>query len=804
MIRNYFKIAVRHLWKKKIYFFINVSGMAIALTCMVLSILYFKNERSFDLFHKNSPHLFRINTTYADNKTGLIERTGGTGQVQGPAFKRQIPEIQDYVRIFGGDIKENVKSSDKAFSLGAVFVDSSFFNVFTFPLLSGDPNTALNNKNSIVVTEKTARKFFGTTDVRGKRLDVADTPDSLFASFIISAVVKDPPVNSSIQFDIIIPFSYLQTMFNDNNWLNAYLGTFVVVHPEADLKKVEQKFMTIHNTNAKQQLENGRHAGEFDKQTSYWLQPITDIHLHPYYSTDKSREGGSYNGSNPVYSYFLMGITLFILLMASINFININIGNSLSRAKEIGVRKIIGSNKRQIIFQFLVESSITCVAALCVALVLTQSLLPIFSQLADRQISLAALLDWKLICYFLCLLVANILCAGLYPAFILARFKPSEVLYNKIALSGRNWLGKSLIVLQFSIAIFLIISSIIYYKQMDFIRTKDLGYNPFNIVRIDIPPRRDAKTIYSLFKNELSKEPGVIQMSLEAGTDRIKIYLDNKAIVSNYRLVEQSYIPMLEIPLKEGRNFSDSYGTDKKNAVIVNESFVKVAGLKNPVGTFIQIKDWYKKQATIIGVVKDYHTGSLKERIQPVIIGINDGLEGTILLKIDKHQQKQTLAALEKIYKTAIPGSEYSYAFWDELNAKEYQQEHKWQQVIYASTGLSLLICCLGLFGLTHLSTHVRVKEIGIRKVLGASVSNIAALISKDFIKLVLIALIIAAPVAWLVMNEWLQDFAYRISINWSVFVFAGAGAIIVALTTISFQAIKAAVSNPVKSLRSE
>jgi ABC-type antimicrobial peptide transport system permease subunit len=261
---------------------------------------------------------------------------------------------------------------------------------------------------------------------------------------------------------------------------------------------------------------------------------------------------------------------------------------------------------------------------------------------------------------------------------------------------------------------------------------------------------------------------------------------------------------MLEIPVKEGRNFSDLYGTDKTNAVIVNEAFVKAAGLNNPIGTPIQIKDWFPKDATIIGVVKDYHLGSLKEIIQPEILTITDESQGTMLIKIDKQRQKQALAALEKVYKTAVPGAEYSYVFWDELNAKEYHLERKWQQIINAATLLSVLICCLGLFGLTHLATHMRVKEIGIRKVLGATVSSIASLISRDFIKLVLIAVVVASPVAWYFMNQWLQDFAYRINISWWVFVLAGVAAVFIALLTIIFQAIKAAVANPVKSLRTE
>ncbi|WP_276500545.1 ABC transporter permease [Terrimonas pollutisoli] len=797
MLYNYIKTAFRHLWKNRLYSVINILGLAVALTCVVLSILYYKYEHNFDSFHKNGSQIFRITTTYTDNKTAEIQRGAGTAQVQGPAFKAQVPEILDYVRIYGGDVMENVRSSDKAFTLGAGFADSAFFKVFSFPLLFGNPNTALSEKYSVVITEKTALKFFGTSNVIGKRLDIEDNPDSLFASFIITGVAKNPPANSSIQFDILIPFSYLQIMWDDKTWLNNYLPTFVVLHPEADLKAIQQKFLAIHNVHAKEQLEQGRKTGEFDKKTFYSLQSLTDIHLSP--------EGGFANASKPAYSLFLLGISVFILLMASINFINLSIAGSLKRAKEIGVRKISGSSKMQIIWQFLIESSIICFTALCMAIVLAQSLLPFFNQLAGGQIIFSTLLDWKLFVYFIGLLIVNILLSGLYPSYVLTRFQPKEVLYNKPALSGRNWLGKSLVVLQFSIATCLIIGSIIYYKQMDFVRTKDLGYNPHNIVRVDVPFKRDMKLVYPLIKNELAEEPGIKQMSLETHNDGSKIYIGDNVIKATYKLVEKSYISMLEIPVKQGRNFSDLYRTDQTNAAVVNEAFVKAAGLKDPIGTQVQIKDWFPREALIIiGVVNDYHRGSLKEIIQPEILCINDGSQGTVLVKVDKLRQKQALVALEKAYNTAVPGSEYNYTFWDELNAREYHKENKWKQIVNAATVLSILICCLGLFGLTHLATQMRVKEIGIRKTLGASVSNIVSLITKDFVKLIVIAVVIASPVAWFFMNKWLQDFAYRINIGWWMFALAGIIAIVIAMITVGFQAVKSAIANPVKSLRTE
>ena len=771
-------------------------GLTVALTTVVLAILYYHDEHNFDTFHKN-PGLYRITTTYIDNKTGETETHGGTGMVQGPAFQKHIPEIARYTRIYGGDVMENMKSHDKAFNVGVGFVDSTFFQVFSFPLLWGNPNTVLQNRNSIVITESTARKFFGTANAVGKRLDVEDNPDSLFYSFIVTGIAKDPPLNSSILFEALIPMSYLQIMWNDTEWMNPYLGTYVMLKPGANKKAVEQSFALIHNTYANKQMEQAADKSKLNKRAAYNLQPVTDIHLHPF---------SSYYGSSPVYSTLLLGISLFILLMASINFINLSIAGSLKRAKEIGIRKISGSSKQKIITQFLIESGIVCGSAFCLAMALSQSLLPFFNQVADKQIVFSTLSNWRLFAWFGGLLLLNILLSGLYPAFIIARFQPKKVLYNQPALSaGKNRFGKSLVVFQFALAVIFIITAVVYYQQMDYIRTKDLGYNPFNIIRIDVPPKRPMKQVYPMFKNDLANQPGIQQVSVEAIKGGIKTTLVNgKQLKATYKLVDTSYIPMLQIQLKAGRNFSTMFGTDPSNAVIVNEAFVKQAGLQgDAINTPVFIDDWVgKKTLTIVGVMKDYNQGSLKELIKPAMLSLHDGMEGTLLVKINRHNANATLASIEKAYKIAAPAAGFTYAFWDELNAREYKQEYKWQQIIYTATGLSIIICCLGLFGLAHLATRLRTKEIGIRKVLGASVTEIASHMSAGFIRLVLIAIVIAAPVAWYLMNQWLQNFAYRISINVWVFVTAAVTAILIALLTTGLQAIKAAKANPVKALR--
>lgn len=807
-MHSFLKISLRHLWHSRLYSIINIVGLAVAITCVLLAVLYWKYERSFDSFHKNNPNLYRVTTTLAENKSANPATLGGTGMVQGPAFKDGVPEIESYVRVLGGDIYNNVVAENKTLHLQPLFVDDNFFDVFTFHLLRGNPKTVLSDISSAVITESTARKFFNSIDVVGKllRLDADPSFEKLGKPLIVSGVVKDPPKNSSLQFDVLFTFKFFQLSFEDTNWLNAYLGTFVVIHPDADINVVIEKFNKTYAFHAKEQLAKNLKDYGYDPQISYGLQSMTDIHFNPLMSTTSNAEAGIINGSSPVYSYIFMGIALFILLMAAINFINISIANSLKRAKEVGVRKITGGSRRQIIFQFLNESAILCFIAFLLSLVLMNISLPLFNDLAAKQLVFSETLDTKLLAYFIIVLAAIILLTGIYPAYILSNFKPSEVLYNKQKLSGRNLLGRSLVVLQFSLAVFLLIATIIYYSQMDYIRTKDLGYNPNQIIRTGFGGDRDYKTVMRFLKNELAKEPSIKMVSVGGNGWTEDMQVDARTFKAQYKNIDENFLPILGIPLKAGRNLSPSYPADIKEGAIVNEAFVKASGIEYPVGKSIKMNRYYDStMKTIRGVVKDFHFGSLREPIKPMVMYMSElPPEGGIWVKFEKSSQKEAMAVLERIYKKALPNSVYQYDFLDELNARQYLQEQRWQQVVSIATTLSFVICCLGLFGLAHLSTSHRVKEIGIRKVLGASVSQIVALLSADFLKLVLIAFVIATPVSWLVMNKWLQDFAYRTDISWLVFVSAGLIAILIALATVSFQAIKAAIANPVKSLRTE
>ena len=804
MIFSDIKITLRHLSQNKLYSSINIFGLAIGISCVLLAVLYWKDERSFDSFHKKNPNIYRIITTIAESKGDRTHLSGGTGQVQGPAFKAGLPEVMDYVRVLGGGMASDVITDNKSMHLQILFADESFFNIFSFPLLHGNPQTVLQDMNAVVITESAAMKLFNSTDVIGKHLQMDADPSAkrLGKPMLITGVAKNILANSSIQFELLLPMKFMQLSFEDKNWLNAYLSTFVLLNPGAELNGVIQKFNSIYSLYAKDQLAENIKTYGYDPAIHYGLQPITDIHLDPL---DISMESGVVNGSSPEFSWLFMGIAVFILLMASINFINISIADSLKRAKEVGVRKISGGSRSQIIMLFLSESAILCLIAFILAVLLTILSLPVFNQLTRKQISPINSSGLQLALYFISILIAIILFACFYPAWVLSRFSAREVLYNKQKLLGRNVFGKSLIVFQFSLAVFLLIATLVYYEQMHFIRTKDLGYNPHEVIQLQIPGDRDIIPIEQFLNNELAKETEIKSLSFGGGESMYEVNCKGRHIKAIHKVIDENYLSAMGIPLMSGRNLSHLFPTDSGHAVMVNEAFVKAAGLEDPIG--VQVKtdeDFDKETKTIIGVIKDYHTGSLREPIKPMVMFMSSWYGGGILVKLEKTHLKEGLAAVEKAYKRAIPQAVYQYHFLDELNARQYEQEQRWQYIISIATALSFTICCLGLFGLAHMATYQRVKEIGIRKILGATVTQIVAVFSTGFLKMVIVAILIAGPFAWLIMNQWLRDFAYRVNMGPGIFILAGVISLSIALFAVSFQAIKAAMTNPVISLRTE
>jgi len=532
---------------------------------------------------------------------------------------------------------------------------------------------------------------------------------------------------------------------------------------------------------------------------TYFLQPYLDMHLNP----DLPATTGANNSGNPMYSYILSGIALFVLLIACINFVNLTIARSVRRAKEVGIRKVIGGERKQLIIQFLGESFFLCTIAFLFAFVLSQLLLPWFNSLANKDLSISYLLDAKLIASYIILYIITALLAGFYPALILSGYNPVQTLYGRFNISGKNYLQKSLVVLQFTLASFLIIATFIVYAQFNFLTKTDLGYDDNNLVIVN--KNNLTHTDAAIFKNELLKNPNIAGVSIknagEFGTGTKNstgstIYFTNE-------IVDENYLPLLKIPFVVGRNFSTAFPADSAQAVIVNESFVKKANWKNPIGETINMLGSSNQTYHVIGVVKDYHFASLTKKITPQLFSMN-GLYGTYYIRIKPNTAATSLKWIQKTYQQFYPMDPYSYILKNDENRKQYADVEKWKQIILFGAILTIFISCIGLFGLSVLSAEKRTKEIGIRKVLGASVQQIVRVLSMDFIKLVVIALIISSPLAYITAYKWLQNFPYRIAISWWLFASAGILVMLIALITISFQSIKAAIANPVNSLRTE
>ena len=535
--------------------------------------------------------------------------------------------------------------------------------------------------------------------------------------------------------------------------------------------------------------------------TTYFLQPYLTIHLN----TELPADNGLSNASNPMYAYLLSGIALFVLLIACINFVNLAVARSVRRSKEVGIRKVIGGDRKQLILQFLGESFFLCTIAFVLAIVLVQSLLPLFNDLSSKALSLSYLFDAKIVAGYTILYILTGLLAGFYPAFVLSGYNPVQTLYSRFQIPGKTYLQKSLVVLQFTLASFLIIATFTIYTQFNFLTTQKLGYDDSNLILINT---KDTKhTEAAIFKNELLKNPDIVGVSAKnAGYEQAAARNAVDSLIQfAYETVDENYLPLLKIPLIAGRNFSSAFPADSTQSVIVNESFVKAANWKNAIGQILKFSFDNNKIYRVIGVVKDYHFASLTEKIRPQLFTMNNNnLYGTYYIRIKPNVATASLKWIQKTLKQFYPYSPYSYTFKNDDNRKQYAEVEKWKQIILFGAILTIFISCIGLFGLSVLSAEKRTKEIGIRKVLGASVPQIVETLLTDFIKLVIIALAIASPLVYIAANKWLQNYPYRITVSWWLFASAGILVMLIALFTVSFQAIKAAMANPVKSLRSE
>jgi len=793
MLRNYFKIAFRNLWRHRVFSLINIIGLTVGMTACFLIFLYVHFELSYDKFHSKGDRIYRI---VCDIKTPTeTMHPGGPSWAVGPHLMGGFPQVEAAVRTTGDELlvrKGNIKFQE----MHSLWADSSFFEVFDFKLIKGNPHTALNEPLNIVFSESAVKKYFGDKDPIGQT--VLLTGDGFTAK--ITGVMKDIPENSMIRADMIVSMNTLTRKLNpnlDNQWGNYGNRTYVLLKPGANAKTFEKQIPAF--------LEkmNGTEMKQLNMYPTLMLEKFPDAYLHS--DRNDSNSGSIKN----VYIFSIVAV--FILLIACFNFVNLTTARSAERAKEVGIRKVVGAGRQQLTRQFIGESVLVCMIAFMLTLGIAALLLPSFNLLAGKTLSTGVFSNMKFISVLFIGSIAIGLLAGVYPALVLSSFKPVTVLKGRFATGTRGiLLRKGLVISQFTISIALIISTIIVYLQMNFMRSQDLGFSKDQMMVINSngDPARDA------FMNAVRGMPNVKAVTMSSsvpGGGNMGAYsqIQNaKGVmqIANLDLyfVDFEYLTQYNMKMAAGRTFSRSFMTDTTQAMILNEAAVKMFGYHSAQEAVGRNFDQWGRKGKIIGVVKDFHFKSLQEEIKPLSMRIEPNGCGLVSIKVSENNLPATIAAIENKWNTLIPARPFSYSFLDESFEEQYKSEQRFGKLFLNFSILAIIISCLGLLGLASYSTMQRTREIGIRKVLGATVPNIVNLLSKDFLKLVGVAVVIASPIAWYAMHKWLQDFAYRIPISWWIFVIAAAAATVIAVITVSFQAIKAAVSNPVISLRSE
>lgn len=788
MIKNYFVTAFRNLWRNKTYSIINIAGLSVGLASCMLIFLFNMDEVSYDRFNVHAAEIYRL-TIDAKSPDGQIHKFSGTGDVQGPAFKSQLPEVQAFIRIYGTDF--TVKRNNEVFDQPALYVDSNFFSVFTFPLKYGKQQYALSDPHAVVLSEETAEKYFGPGDPVGKILELK--LHNVFQPFTVTAVAKKSPQNSSVKIQMLLPQASRTVR---DGWLNFFQNTILVIKPGTDIYRLNEKINRLYLSDAESEL---RTTANKDKMT-YGLQPFLSLHT----STDYPADNGLAGASNPTYSFILTAIALFILAIACINFVNLTVAHSLRRAKEIGVRKVFGGRRMHLIIQFLGESFVLSFIAFLVAVLLAQLTLPFFNTLINKELALSYLFSWKLVVDYISIFFLTGFLAGFYPALVLSGFNPVQTLYNRTAYAGKSYLSKGLVIFQFTLATFLIIATFTIYAQFNYLMHFDLGYNPQNVISIRV--FNISKDKFTLFKTELAEVFNVQGVTADQGGRwGTEGYINGSRVFGfDVQKIDEDYLPLFQVPIIKGRNFSKAMPADSAHSVLVSEEFVKQAGWKDPIG---QTVDFFHDQRkyTVVGVVRDYHYLSLTEKLSPVLYSMKpDYPWGNIFVRIAPQHKAEVLERIQKEFKADFPLIPYQYKFKDAELAEQYDKEAKWKHIIAFAAALTIFISCIGLFGLATLSTERRKKEIGIRKILGASVEDIVRKLAADFAILTLASAAIAMPAGWWATATWLQGYPYRISISFFLFLLPTIAVLLIALATVSFRAIKAAVVNPVDSLRSE
>ena len=804
MFKNYFKIAWRNLRRNKSFSAINIFGLSIGIACCLIIMLFVQDELSYDRYNKKADRIVRV--VFRGSINGEKMKEANVMPPVAQTLKADYPEVVQATRLRTD--APLVTYDDKTFKENEfAFADSNFFQVFTLPFLKGDAKTALTQPNTLVISATTAEKYFGKKDPIGKILSFNNT------SFKITGVMKDIPANSHFHFNLIASMVTLPES-RDPSWMTSNFYTYLVLPKGYDYKKLEAKLPEEVAKYMGPQIQQafGMSLAEFNKKgngVGLFLQPLTDIHLHSDLNYDFEP------GSDIRYVYIFGAIALFMLIIACINFMNLSTAGASKRSREVGIRKVLGSLKNELVRQFLLESILLTFIALLLAVVLVYLALPVFNELSGKELNLHFKNNLFLLFGLAGFgLVVGAL-AGSYPAFYLSSFKPVTALKGKIS-AGKKSIGlrSGLVVFQFCISVILIVGTTVVYQQLKYIQNTKLGFDKDQVLVLHETGRLDKNE--AILRQQLLQDQRVENVSISGyvpvgpsnGNNNMVYTEDNSSqLVKAIKYhVDEQYIPTLDMKLEAGRNFSKDFATDS-SATIINETAAKTFGWgEKALGkTLTGFKNNQGEKITyhIIGIVKDFHFKSLHERISPLMMALGNN-SGSMIVKVKTKDITGLLASVKKEWSQFSNAALFSYSFMDDDFEATYRTEGKLSLILGIFAGLTIFIACLGLFGLVTFTAEQRTKEIGIRKVLGATVPNVVGLLSKDFLKLVIIANVISWPLAWWVMNKWLQDFAYRINISWWIFLLAGLAALLIALITVSFKAIKAALSNPVESLRTE
>ena len=803
MIKNYFKIAFRNLWKNRFFSGINILGLCIGFACSMMIVLYILDEIRFDKYHPHATKIFRVADNFTNDNGEKSELAYGMAPLAAE-LQKNFASIKSTLRIYKTDGQLETPAKEKVFVEDKIlFADSMFFDFFKYAFMEGNAAAALQNPFSLVLTKKLALKYFGPQPALGKTLRYKD--DEGVYLFTVTGVVDETKVKSHLDFDVLGSMASLRTIMPwFENWDYPPVYTYIMTNEAADYTALAPAIKTINKKILRKDLIANH---------EFQLQPLGSIHLQSH------REGELKPNNDSTYLYVFGAIALLVLLIASVNFMNMSIAGAIVRKKEIGVRKSFGAQRGKLITQFLSESLVLTAIAFVLGLVLVKLALPVFNQFLGRNISFVHFLNWPVILSLAAIIMLVTLVSGGYPAFLLSSFKPSAVLKDaQPTIFSRTSLQKGLVVFQFVISSLLITSAIVVYYQLNFMKNKKLGFQKEHVVVVALRDMQNQVN-YEPLKQRWLQNPAIKSITGSSGVPTKEGLHDFKvkpkqAAVDSFEIltltVDHDFVKTYGMEIVAGRDFSKNFTSDTSSAFLINESAAKLFGWQDPVNREINLEYYFNrrinKTGTVVGVVKDFHYHSLRKKIDPLVLHIVPAsyYYDYLSVKVSSDDIPSVIAFLKKEWTAYNSSRAFEYSFLDDYFTQLYRSENRFGDILLFFSLLAISIACVGLFALVAFVCRQRTKEVGIRKVLGASVGNITALLSKDFLKLVLLAVVIATPVSWFAISKWLQDFAYRINISWWVFASAGLIALLIALLTVSSQAIKAAVSNPVKSLRTE